>query len=140
MLEEIGAGETPRLIVLNKVDLLDEEERSELATRHPDAVPISAVDGRGLEELRERIEAAFADTLRRSSCWSPTRRAPAAELHELAGDLERDRPRGRRARHASPGRAAPVRGPARQRPRAWRAAADRRVRQAPYASARWSLP
>src|SRR4030088_3062208 len=37
-LEEIGAGETPRVLVLNKIDLLDEPEREELPLRHPDAV------------------------------------------------------------------------------------------------------
>ena len=46
-LEEIGAGERPRLLVLNKVDLLDEEARDELRLRHPDAVLVSGADGRG---------------------------------------------------------------------------------------------
>src|SRR5215213_5067303 len=34
VLEEIGAGDTPRLLVLNKADLLDEERRRELSFRH----------------------------------------------------------------------------------------------------------
>ena len=63
VLEEIGAGEKPRLLVLNKADLLDEDERREALLRHPDAVLVSALDGEGLDELRERIEAAFEDTL-----------------------------------------------------------------------------
>ena len=37
-LEEIGAGERPRLLVLNKVDLLDEDARDELRFRQPNAV------------------------------------------------------------------------------------------------------
>src|SRR5436305_9587325 len=34
VLEEIGAGERPRLLVLNKADMLDEERRRELGFRH----------------------------------------------------------------------------------------------------------
>ena len=41
-LEEIGAGECARLLVLNKVDLLDDDAREELRLRHPDAVLVSA--------------------------------------------------------------------------------------------------
>ena len=33
VLEEIGADDAPRLIVFNKVDLLDEDERRDLAGR-----------------------------------------------------------------------------------------------------------
>src|SRR6266516_2515141 len=37
VLEEIGAGGSPRVLVLNKADLLDDERRRELHFRHPDA-------------------------------------------------------------------------------------------------------
>ena len=72
VLEEIGAGDTPRLLVLNKVDLLDEEERRELSLRHPDAVLVSAVTGRGARRAAGRI----ADSIEavdspRSSCSYP---------------------------------------------------------------------
>ena len=49
VLEEIGAGEKPRLLVFNKVDLLSEEERRETELDHPEAVLISAQEGEGLE-------------------------------------------------------------------------------------------
>src|SRR4051795_253427 len=62
-LEEIGAGERPRMLVLNKVDQLDAEQRDELHHRHPGAVQVSALTGEGLPELEEAIEAAFARTL-----------------------------------------------------------------------------
>ena len=52
---------------------------------------LGARPAQGLEELRDRIERAFEETLRRSSCCCPTREGGAlAELHELAGDLERE--------------------------------------------------
>ena len=65
MLEEIGAGDAPRLLVFNKVDLLDADERARARwSRDPDAIAVSAATGEGLDELRERIEAAFEETLR----------------------------------------------------------------------------
>src|SRR3954467_13882170 len=63
-LHEIGADERPRLLVMNKVDLLDEQAREELSFRHPDAVQVSAVAGDGLDDLRDAIEARFLATLR----------------------------------------------------------------------------
>ena len=39
--------------------------RARLCMRHPSAVLVSAATGEGLDELRERIEARFEDTLRR---------------------------------------------------------------------------
>jgi len=90
VLEEIGAGEGPRLLVLNKADLLDEEARDEARLRHPDAVLASALTGAGLEELRERIEAAFADTLAEVELLVPySEGGRLHELHEIAGDVER---------------------------------------------------
>jgi GTP-binding protein HflX len=90
VLEEIGAGEKPRLLVLNKADLLDEGQRHEVRLWHPDAVLVSAVDGEGLEELRERIEQAFAETLTEVELLIPySEGGRLHELHEVAGDLER---------------------------------------------------
>ncbi len=96
VLEEIGAGEKPRLLVLNKADLLDEEERREATLAHPGAVLVSALDGDGLEQLRERIEEAFAETLAEVELLIPySEGGRLHELHEVAGDLERtDRPDG----------------------------------------------
>jgi GTP-binding protein HflX len=90
VLEEIGAGEKPRLLVFNKVDLLSEEERSESALDHPEAVLISAQEGAGLDTLRERIEAAFEETLAEVELLIPySEGSRLHELHEVAGDLER---------------------------------------------------
>ncbi len=90
VLEEIGAGEKPRLLVLNKADLLDEGERDEVLLRHPGAVLVSALDGEGLEALRERIEAAFEDTLAEIELLVPYSEGQRLhELYEVAGDLER---------------------------------------------------
>jgi len=90
VLAEIGAGEQPRLLVFNKVDLLSEEERRETELDHPDAILISAREGEGLELLRERIEAAFEETLTEVELLIPySQGGRLHELHEVAGDLER---------------------------------------------------
>jgi GTP-binding protein HflX len=95
-LEEIGAGESPRLLVMNKIDLLDEEERRELRLRHPDAVLVSAETGEGLHELRSTIAESIRATLSRVELLVPFDAGDRlSELHQIAGDLEReDRPDG----------------------------------------------
>jgi GTP-binding protein HflX len=91
VLEEIGAGDRPRLLVLNKADVLDEDRRRELAFRHPDAVLVSAVTGEGLDALGERIAAEFERTLRDIELLVPfSDGATLSELHDVAGDLERE--------------------------------------------------
>jgi GTP-binding protein HflX len=90
VLEEIGAGEKPRLLVLNKTDLLSEDERHEVSISHPDAVLASALAGEGLDELRERIEKSFAETLTEVELLIPYNQGGRLhELHEVAGELER---------------------------------------------------
>ena len=91
VLEEIGAGERPRLVVLNKIDLLDEDERRELRIAHPGAVLVSAASGEGLDELRAAVAAALRDRLTEVELLVPYEHGDRlSELHELAGDLERD--------------------------------------------------
>jgi GTPase len=90
-LEEIGAGTSPRLLVMNKVDLLDETERRELSLRHPDAVLVSAENGDGLEELRSKIANSIGANLSRVELLVPFDAGDRlSELHEIAGDLERE--------------------------------------------------
>jgi GTPase len=90
VLEEIGAGESPRLLVFNKADLLSEEERREAVLGHPDAILVSALSGEGIEELREQIELAFEETLREVELLVPySEGGRLHELHELAGEVER---------------------------------------------------
>ncbi|HLM85804.1 MAG TPA: GTPase HflX [Solirubrobacteraceae bacterium] len=107
-LEEIGAGENPRVLVLNKVDLLDHEAREELRLRHPDAVLVSGESGEGLEQLCERLERELAHTLRPLDLLVPYADGGSlAELHELAGEVSReDTAEGVRVRALVPARLA----------------------------------
>ena len=125
-LEEIGAGDRPRLLVLNKVDLLDEPSpgphgasqpgdpvasgatRDELRLRHPDAVLVSGATGEGLAELGDRIERELLHTLRKVELLVPYAEGGSlAELHEVAGEVSReDTPEGVRVRALVPARLA----------------------------------
>jgi GTPase len=91
VLEEIGAGGSARLLVMNKIDLLDPEERRELSLRHPSAVLVSAETGEGLDELRARIADAIRSGLTEVELLVPFAAGERlSELHEIAGDLERE--------------------------------------------------
>lgn len=59
VLEEIGAASIPQLLVINKIDAIDEAAAGRLRNLYPEAVPISAHTGEGLDELK----AAIADAL-----------------------------------------------------------------------------
>jgi GTP-binding protein HflX len=91
VLDEIGAGEQPRLLVYNKLDLVDEEARRDLLVGNPDAIGISATTGEGLEELRDKVEQSFEATLRPVELLVPfSEGATLSELYEIAGELERE--------------------------------------------------
>ena len=91
VLDEIGAGERPRVLALNKVDLLDEERRRELSFRFPQAVQVSGATGDGLDALRDAVEAHFLRSLRSMELLVPySEGGSLSELHELAGELERE--------------------------------------------------
>ena len=91
MLLEIGVDDAPRVLVLAKADRIGAERRAELERRHPDAVLVSALTGEGITALRERLEEEFARTLREVELLIPYGEGGRlAELHQLAGDLERE--------------------------------------------------
>jgi GTP-binding protein HflX len=91
VLHEIDAEEAPRILVLGKADRIDAERRTELQNRHPGAVLVSSFTGEGIEELIERIENEFARTLQEVELLVPyDEGSRMAELHAVAGDLERE--------------------------------------------------
>ena len=93
VLEEIGAGESPRVLVLNKVDLLDEQARQVLCLRHPEAVLVSAETGAGLEALRARIERELRHTLCPVELLVPYANGEASpSCTRWPGDLRSDTP------------------------------------------------
>ena len=58
VLSELGVEETPRLVVMNKIDQLADDARDVLlnqAERTADVAPVSALTGEGLDTLRAKI-------------------------------------------------------------------------------------
>ena len=62
VLAQLGAGEIPRVVALNKIDLLGPAGRRRaiqaLSERYPEAVPISALNGTGLDDLLRALDLA----------------------------------------------------------------------------------
>jgi GTP-binding protein HflX len=56
VLDGIGAGEIPELVVINKADLADDLTVARLRRREPGAVVVSARTGEGIDELRVHID------------------------------------------------------------------------------------
>ncbi|MGO9882069.1 MAG: GTPase HflX [Solirubrobacteraceae bacterium] len=91
VLAEIGADVAPRLLVLAKADQIDAQRQAELSRRHPDAMLVSAQTGAGVPALIERLEHEFERRLAVVELLVPyDEGGRLAELHELAGDLERE--------------------------------------------------
>jgi GTP-binding protein HflX len=55
VLAEIGAAEVPELLVVNKIDMLEEMTRARLRRLFPEAELISSIDGTGIESLLFRL-------------------------------------------------------------------------------------
>ena len=91
VLAEIGAADSPRLVVYNKLDLLDDEQRAQLLVGRREAVAVSAETGEGLPELLAAIEHAFESTLRPMELLIPYDDGSLlSDLHDVAGRLERE--------------------------------------------------
>jgi GTP-binding protein HflX len=97
VLREIGAGELPVELVLNKIDELDALGRRRLANRFPDALQVSARTGEGLDELRRRIANLFAERFEPVRLLIPyADGSRLAELYALGAPVDEraDRPEG----------------------------------------------
>jgi GTP-binding protein HflX len=64
VLHEIGAGQVPELLVLNKTDVAPPEWLTALRRAYPDAVAVSALTGDGIEELRAALAARLRELAR----------------------------------------------------------------------------
>jgi GTP-binding protein HflX len=67
ILGELGYDDLPRLLALNKIDRVGEEDLADLLAVHPRAVAISALHATGIEQLLARIDEALPPQARRPS-------------------------------------------------------------------------
>ena len=83
VLEEIGAHDIPRWIVMNKVDRLDEAARARVAAAHPDAHLLAAKRSEDVAALRAELLAWFERNLEEEELVVPYALARVvAEAHE----------------------------------------------------------
>jgi GTP-binding protein HflX len=91
VLEEIGVGATPRLVVFNKLDLLDADARRNLLVGDRDAVGLSAASGEGIDEMLDALAVSFEQTLQPMELLFPYDDGRSlSELHAVAGQVERE--------------------------------------------------
>jgi len=93
ILTELGAGDKPRVVALNKVDLLGpvtlRRAMRAFSERYPSLVPISALRGAGLDALGDAIDGATADRYVALEVLVPYGREGVLQELRRYGDLER---------------------------------------------------
>lgn len=88
-LDELKLQDIPRLVVLNKVDLLEELPLS-LLERYPGSVAISAGEGIGLDALAEAIGDVLNRQAREITVHIPFQQAELVQLFRRRGQVERE--------------------------------------------------
>ncbi len=85
VLNELGAEEKSRLLVLNKIDLIDDPAQRRILELHfPNACLISVHTGEGLEEMQHRMSAMLASRVQRQRLRIPQSR------NDLISRIHRD--------------------------------------------------
>ncbi len=89
VLAEIGAADAPELLLLNKIDRLDEARRAELAAAYPDAMLLSARSPADVARLRERIIRFFERDMVDTTLHVPyAQQRLVAEIHRTCRVIE----------------------------------------------------
>ncbi|MGD9571906.1 MAG: GTPase HflX [Thermoleophilia bacterium] len=104
VLEEIGAGDVPRLLVLNKIDLAGPDERAAMSNRSPDAIQVSATTGEGIGDLVHALAEAARERLTRIDLTIPYDRGGLlASIYNDGSEVEQEStPDGTRVRALMP--------------------------------------
>ena len=84
VLDSIGAGHIPEMLILNKSDQADRVTRARLQRLYPDTVTVSSTMGTGLGELRDRLVDHLAQGTQQIELLVPYTRG------ELLGSLRRE--------------------------------------------------
>jgi GTP-binding protein HflX len=71
VLDEVGANQTPSLLVLNKKDRLSKDQIETLSAEYPEAVMISTRDPSDLKMLREKIMSYFESHMLEETLFVP---------------------------------------------------------------------
>ena len=87
VLKEIGAASVPQLLVINKIDALDDPAIARLQNLYPDAELISARDEKGLDSLLEAIAEALSRGLVTLSLTIPYERGDVVAAAHRIGEV-----------------------------------------------------
>jgi GTP-binding protein HflX len=89
VLEEIGAGQQPGILVLNKADRLSDEEIAMIAQEFPDGIIMSVRSAADVEQLQLRIRDFFDRDMQEEEFLVPySQQRHVAVLHERGRVLE----------------------------------------------------
>lgn len=88
VLDELGAGEKPRITAYNKIDLLDADLRAAPMPPSPQAAFVSAATGEGLHVLLERIAEALRASMVSVDAVVPYARGELVARARVAGDVD----------------------------------------------------
>ncbi|HVL99869.1 MAG TPA: GTPase HflX [Egibacteraceae bacterium] len=96
VLDEIGAGDMARLLVLNKADATDRDELAGLARTFPSAIVASAVTGEGIEALATAVAGRIPPDRRVVEALVPYEQAALVAQAHREGEVfkEEHRPEG----------------------------------------------
>ncbi|MGV3660476.1 MAG: GTPase HflX [Prosthecobacter sp.] len=87
VLSELGAGEKRVLLVLNKIDLVDDTRLMELRREFPEALTISVKTGQGLEDMLHRLHDFMIDRVVRLTLSLPLDRMDLVALAHQEGKV-----------------------------------------------------
>ncbi len=89
VLDDLGAGHIPVVVAFNKMDLLpDHQIPPQLREDYPDAVPISALKGWGLDALLARIEAELIARMTPVDVFIPYDQGDLVDMFHTYGVVE----------------------------------------------------
>ncbi len=92
VLAELGAGDKRVVLALNKIDLIEDEERlQELQRRFPEAVPISVKTGEGVDTLMHRLHEMLLDRVVRLKVAIPMNRLDLVSIAHQEGKVLREK-------------------------------------------------
>jgi len=89
VLDELDAGDKPRVTALNKIDLLEDATEVD-TTLYPNAVPVSALQQVGLDALREKIAGVLAASMESLCVLIPFNKSDLVELFHRRGHVEQE--------------------------------------------------
>ncbi len=91
VLDDLGAGHIPVVIVFNKIDLLPGRQLApELAEDYPEAIPVSALTGENLETLLAHIEALIIARMQPIQALLPYDQGDLVDLFHTFGVVEEE--------------------------------------------------